>query len=253
MDRRRFLFGLGGAVVALPFLEGLSARNSKAGDPPLHKFAIFLRQANGVQQKENTEPDRYWPNALGAVSTASLSAESDRAVSELKDYGPKLTLVRGVKFAFPGNGCGHSGGGNQCLTAAKVSSTPSGNKSLSMGESIDNRIARELNPTGVEPLTLYAGRMSGYINEVLSYRGPKLLRAAERNPYNAYTRLFGLPTGTTPTPTVDKTALRRKSVNDLVREQLKALSAKPELSKADHERFDLHLTSIRDLEITMST
>ena len=85
--------------------------------------------------------------------------DADRAVNELADYADKLLMVRGTKFAFPGNGCGHSGGGNQCLTAAKVSDDPSGNESLAMGESVDNRIARELNPaSNPDPLTLYAGR-----------------------------------------------------------------------------------------------
>ncbi len=250
MDRRRFLFGLGGAVVALPFLEGLGARSSRAGDPPPFKFAIFLRQANGVQQKENAEPERYWPSALGAVSAASMTADADRATSELKDYGSRLTIVKGVKFAFPGNGCGHSGGGNQCLTAAKVSVDPSGNKSLSMGESLDNRIARELNADGAEPLTLYAGMKAGYINEVLSYRGPQQLRAAERDPYNAYTRLFGL---TPPSEAaLAKKAAGRKSVNDLVRAQMKALLARPDLSSGDRDRLDLHFSSIRDLEVKVA-
>jgi hypothetical protein len=251
MDRRRFLFGLGGAVVALPFLEGLSARKSRAGDPPLHKFAIFVRQANGVQQKENTEPDRFWPSALGPITTASLTADSDRAVAELKDYGPKLTMVRGVKFAFPGNGCGHSGGGNQCLTAAKVSADPSDNKSLAMGESIDNRIARELNSgTNKEPLTLYAGRMAGYIDEVLSYRGPLQLRAAERNPYTAYKKMFNI--ADPDTIALEHKAAGRKSVNDLVRAQMTALLKRPDLSTADKARLDLHFSSIRDLEIKAS-
>jgi hypothetical protein len=251
MDRRRFLFGLGGAVVALPFLEGLSARKSRAGDPPLHKFAIFVRQANGVQQKENTEPDRFWPSALGPITTASLTADSDRAVAELKDYGPKLTMVRGVKFAFPGNGCGHSGGGNQCLTAAKVSADPSDNKSLAMGESIDNRIARELNSgTNKEPLTLYAGRMAGYIDEVLSYRGPLQLRAAERNPYTAYKKMFNI--ADPDTIALEYKAAGRKSVNDLVRAQMTALLKRPDLSTADKARLDLHFSSIRDLEIKAS-
>ena len=248
MDRRRFLFGLGGAVVALPFLEGLGARRSRAGDPPPFKFAIFVRQANGVQQKDGSEPERFWPNAPGPVSKATLTGtDADRAVAELADYGDKLTLVKGVKFAFPGNGCGHSGGGNQCLTAAKVSADPSGNKSLSMGESIDNRIARELNGDGAEPLTLYAGRMAGYIDEVLSYRGPMQLRAAERNPYNAYKRLFGL---TSPDEVaLERKAAGRKSVNDLVRTQMKALLARTDLSGGDRTRLDLHFSSIRDLEI----
>ena len=58
------------------------------------------------------------------------------------------------------------------LTAAAVSEEPSGNESLSMGESIDNRIARHFSNNGGEPLTLYTGPRNGYIEEVLSYRGP---------------------------------------------------------------------------------
>jgi hypothetical protein len=246
MDRRRFLFGLGGVAVALPVLEGLSQKTAKAADA--QKFAVFVRQANGVVQKQGTEPERYFPDAIGPISDATFPA--DRAISEIKGYIDKTLLVRGVSYAFPGNGCGHSGGGNQCLTAAKVSVDPAGNKSLAMGESIDNRIARQLSP-GKEPLTLYAGRMSGYINEVLSYRGAKDLRAAERNPYNAYTRLFGLPDASA--AAVERKALMRKSVNDVVRTQMKALLAKPQLSTGDRERLDLHFSSIRDLEIMIAT
>src|SRR5690606_12123758 len=99
--------------------------------------------------------------APGPLDSASLAAMSDRATSELAPHADKLLLVKGLRFAFPGNGCGHSGGGNQCLTAARVSDDPAGNLSLAMGESIDNRIAAELNTDGTEPLTLYAGKMSG--------------------------------------------------------------------------------------------
>jgi hypothetical protein len=245
MDRRRFLVGLGGVTVALPFLEGLAPKTSKAAETA-SKFAIFLRQANGVVQRSGGEPERWFPDAVGPVNATTLAG---KALDEVKDHASKLLVVRGVRYAFPGNGCGHSGGGNQCLTAARVSSDPSGNKSLAMGESIDNRIARELTP-GREPLTLYAGRMSGYINEVLSYRGAKDLRAAERNPINAYRRLFGM--ATSGSVESEKLALKRKSVNDAVRAQVQQLMSRPDLSKADKERLDLHFTSIRDTEVQMA-
>jgi hypothetical protein len=248
MNRRYFLRGLGGIAVALPFLETFEPRKAQAGGG-YPAFAIFMRQANGVAQ-ETDEPEMFWPNALGALTTAGLAAQTDRATSVLADYADKLLLVRGVDFAFPGNGCGHSGGGNQCLTAAKVSVDPSGNASLSMGESIDNRIARELQPEGVEPLTLYSGRMSGYINEVLSYRGPMQLRAAERNPYTAYQKLFGLDT--LPPETLERLKAQRKSVNDLVRGDMQALMSRADLSKADRERLELHFDSIRDMEESMA-
>lgn len=246
MNRRHFLKGLGGVVVGLPLLEGLASKTTKA-DPTPQKFMVVMRQANGVQQAFDTEPERFWPTALGALTSTTLA--SDRAVSQLSDYKDKMLLVKGVKYAFPGNGCGHSGGGNQCLTAQKVSADPSGNKSLAMGESIDNRIMRELMP-GTEPLTLYAGRMAGYIDEVLSYRDAKMLRAAERNPYNAYKRLFGLPDAGTIANA--KRQLARKSVNDMVRAQMQSLMARTDLSKADHDRLQLHFSAIRDAEISMS-
>lgn len=247
IQRRHFLRGLGGAVIALPFLETFAPKKAlAAGYPP---FAIFMRQANGVVQKTD-EPEMFWPKALGKLTKDDLASQTDRAVSVLSDYADKLLMVRGVNFAFPGNGCGHSGGGNQCLTAAKVSDSPSGNASLAMGESIDNRIARELQPAGVEPLTLYAGKMSGYIDEVLSYRGPKMLRAAERDPFIAYSKLFGA-TNIDPVA-LDRLKAARSSVNDLVRGDMKTLMGRTDLSKGDRDRLSLHFQSIRDLEVTMA-
>jgi len=250
MNRRHFLRGLFGVTLALPFLESLSPRRAEAGPGDVPPFAIFVRQANGVVQQTNVEPEMFWPSSTGALTKDSLLAESDRTVSELADYASQLLLVKGIDFAFPGNGCGHSGGGNQCLTAAKVSDVPSGNESLAMGESIDNRIARELNASGVEPLTLYAGKKAGYINEVLSYRGEKQIRAAEHNPYNAYMALFGL--SDLDPEVLKKLAEQRSSVNDLVRDQMKNLLSRSDLAKTDRERLDLHFQSIRDLEVSLT-
>ncbi|MGQ0504396.1 MAG: DUF1552 domain-containing protein [Myxococcaceae bacterium] len=247
MNRRRFLKGLGGAMVALPWLETFAGRNAAhaAGDVP--PFLVIMRQANGVQQAIGDEPENFWPLSLGAITAATLG---NRAVSELTAHANKLLIVRNVRYANTVNsGCEHSTGGNICLTATDP--TNGGNRSLATGESIDNRIARELTP-GVEPLTLYAGPKEGYIDEVLSYRGAQQLRAAEPNPYNAYQRLFG----TAPTPPNDpnaqRLALARKSVNDLVRDQLKALLGRTDLSTADRQRLDLHFSSIRDVEIAIS-
>ena len=44
---------------------------------------------------------------------------------------------------------------------------PSGNLSLAEGESIDNRIQRDLGKQGVEPVTLYVGAKYGYLDEVI--------------------------------------------------------------------------------------
>ncbi len=249
-SRRNLLRGIGGATLALPFLEALAPEEAKAENGGYAPYAIFCRQANGVAQEVGDEPERFFPNTLGALTQAGLEMQSDRAVSLLSEYADKLTILRGVNFGFPGNGCGHSGGGNQVLTAARVSSSPSGNESLAEGESIDNLIARELQPDGVEPLTLYAGKMSGYINEVLSYRGPQQLRPAERNPFNAYMDLFGL--SSLSPEALEKLRASRMSVNDLVRGAMQRLLSRTDLSLADRDRLDLHFSAIRDLEVNMT-
>jgi len=233
----------------LPMLDVFArtpvARAQEAGK----RFAVFIRQGNGVAQAGGGEPERFWPKALGALTTAGLMGESDKALIELASYANKLLLVKGTKFAFPGNGCGHSGGANQVLTAAKVSPDPSGAKSLAMGESIDNRMAREINPAGREPLTLLTGATQGYLPVVLSYRGAKMLRGADNDPFVVYQRMTGL-SGMDDT-TVQQIASRRKSVNDLVRGQLKDFLGRSDLSGDDRKRLDLHLSSVRDVEVRM--
>jgi hypothetical protein len=247
--RRAFLRGAGTVAIGLPMLDIFAAprRVHAAAEP---KFAVFIRQANGVAQGMGGEQERFWPKALGALTTAGLMASTDRAVSELAMYADKLLMVKGTKFAFSANGCGHSGGGNQVLTAAKVSSSPSGVKSLAMGESVDTRMAREINPEQRDPLTLMTGSTSGYLPVVLSYRGEKQLRGAENDPFNVYKRMTGL--AGMDQGTISEVATRRKSVNDLLRTQLKAFLGRADLSRDDRRRLDLHLSSIRDFENTMA-
>lgn len=251
MNRRHVLRGMGGVVVGLPFLEslapGTTTRGAHAATAAVPPFAIFVRQGNGVQQQNDIEPERFWPTALGPLTTATLG---DRAVSELRDHASRLLIVKSIKYpaAFKDSGCAHSGCGNIAMTASPPSVDPRGNKSLATGESLDNRIARELHP-GVEPLTLYAGPKGGYIDEVLSYRGSLQLRAAENNPWNAYQRLFGM-TGMSAAES-DRLAIQRKSVNDLVRRQMQRLMSWKGLASSDRQRLDLHFSSIRDLETKM--
>ncbi len=248
MNRRRFLFGAG-ALVALPFLEGIVERRARATSSVL-PFAIFVRQGNGVQQAANGETERFWPSFTpGPFTQEALAGDSDRALSELAEHAKSLTFVRGIRFAYPGNSCKHSSGGNQLLTAAKVSDDDC-NSTLALGESIDSRIATQLGGVGDEPLTLYAGRKTGSLDEVLSYRGPRQLRAAERNPFIVYKSLFGL--SNVAPDDLEKLQTQRKSVNDLVRDDMQALLSRNDLSKSDRRRLDLHFTAIRDLENGMS-
>lgn len=261
--RRVFLKGAFGVSMSLPFLDAFAGREAlAAGDDQITpRFFVAVRAGNGVRQEAGSEAEKFWPMQRGPLTRGmleQLDAEGDmRSVGELADHAGKLLIVDGTRYMFPGNGCGHSGGGNQCLTATPPSETPSGNRSLATGESIDNRIQRVLCPNDPEPLTLAAGRSSSYLNEVLSYRPPSagetngVLRAAERNPWEVYKSLFGTPDEMSSDLLEEQIANRRLSINDLLREQLTSLRSNSSLSQADHERLDLHQQSIRDLEVRM--
>jgi hypothetical protein len=256
VGRRLFLHGAAGAVVGLPLLESFIPRAALAQAQASQSFAIFMRQANGCQQSGvGEEPDRFWPSKLGALTTASMTADGGRATSVLKDYASKLLIVRGVEMKqIVDAGCGHSQGGLLCLTASKANGK-NVEKALAQGESIDNRIARDLQGTGSEPLTLRAGMRSSYLDDVLSYRKAGDRRTAESLPYNAYKALFGLGTTDMGGGSIDeaatKLAARRKSVNDLIRAEMKRLLANTKLSAADRERLQQHQDAIRDLEVGM--
>lgn len=250
IKRRRFLQGLGGAMIALPFLESIrfiSSARAQASRPTI--YSVFVRQGNGVQQAMDSEPERFWPRELGKITAESLSTtDADRAVSELAPYADKLLMVRGTKFAFPGAGCGHAGGLNQCLTAARV--IGNGKDSLADGESIDWRIAKEVNPPGVEPLTLMSGPQEAYIAAGLSYSGSGQLRGAQNNPFAVYQDLVGLSGADA--DLINQIITRRKSVNDLVREEMQDLMGKPYLGSEDRQRLQNHFEVIRDMELSMA-
>jgi hypothetical protein len=251
VGRRLFLQGAAGVIVGLPLLETFTPRRAGAA-PSAFRYAVFMRQANGVQQgRYQMEPDRFWPTKLGALTTDGMNADGDQAVNVLADYAAKLLIVRGCQYNSikVDAGCGHSQGGLLCLTASHADGKNI-EKALAVGESIDNRIVRELQQAGDEPLTLRSGVRSSYLDDVLSYRGPRDRRTAEGNPYNTYKALFGIPGGMASTE--QQNTLKRKSVNDFVRSEMATLLSSSKLSQEDRYRLEQHQQAIRDLEVTMS-
>jgi hypothetical protein len=260
LSRRWFLRGVGGVTLGLPLLDASLARGA---DPGPLKFALFMVGSNGVAMEDPSrtgEVETFWPSKTGPLTTASLQAEdtqNGRTLGLLANYAPRLLLVRGVDQPYGSAGCDHQSGDNMCLTSAKIYG--SGNTSLADGESIDNRIARERNPGGHEPPTLRAGWRpvdgTGYDNAgFISYMGARQPRAAEPSPLKAYQRIVGM----TDAPMTDsmaqqRLALQRKSINDILRAQIKALMASPALSSDDLQRLQQHFDSVREMEIGMVT
>lgn len=250
MNRRMVLRGLGGVALTLPFLESLLPRAARAQAPSTNGYAIFFRQANGVAQEDagNGEVEQFFPRDIGALTEASMAG---RAVDELTAYRQKLLVLRNVNMEFFDYGDGHAWGCLQGLTARGPTVPNQGGGSEAAGESIDHRIGRELNPQGRDSLFMFCGDTGGWLNgPSISYRGPGQRRTALHNPFNAYQTLVGEGGGLS-NEARQQIAVRGRSVNDLVRAQLGAILNHPRLSAWDKDRLQLHLDSVRDIEVEL--
>lgn len=253
ISRRIILKGIGGAVLALPFLEGLAPKGARAGMDS-NRFVIFFRQANGCAQAQNNgeigmEPDRFWPTSMGALSAATMMG---RAVDELSAHASQLLMIRNVNYGDYDFGDGHAAGCMQALTARGPQVEGAGGDSEAGGESIDHRIGAELNAGGRDSLFLFAGQGGGWLNGgSISHRGPGNRRSAIYDPWSAYMTVSGGDTGMSDAARMQLVE-RQRSINDLVREQLASVLARPQLSTEDRRRLDLHLSAVRDLEVALT-
>ncbi len=246
VNRRAFLRGAAGVAVGLPFLESLPERSAWAAeDKPV--FSLFICAVSGVV------PASFFPGSLGALTPAGLAA-AEKATSKLSAHAEHLLFLDGIRWPFLPTGEPHA----ETLCMALTASEPAGSGSMATasGPSADWVIADRVQP-GTPPLTLYAGnKRNGYIAERLSFSKAGATTAAEDNPYTLYQKLVGiLPPGGTADPggtDAERLLLEsRKSIHDLVRDDLRALMANPRLSASDKQRLQQHFDAIRDVENTM--
>ena len=88
-----------------------------------------------------------------------------------------------------------------------------------------------------------------YLPGVLSYYGERSPRGADSSPITVYNKIVNRTTFDESNALQE---LRRKSINDFLREQINDLTSRTDLSADDRQRLDVHFSSIRDLEIQMA-
>ncbi len=92
LNRRRFLYGLGGAVVAAPFLSSIAEREAKADSVPVDvpkRLIVFFTHYGCLT-------NRWFPaKSHGSLSTADYSAL--KTLKPLAPYADKLLMVRGIR------------------------------------------------------------------------------------------------------------------------------------------------------------
>ncbi len=251
LNRRLFLRGLG-VTLGLPVLESLGATGCKP--PPrapgdAGSFAIFFRQPSGVASLQHNEelgnePERFWPRQHGRLTPESVAG---RALEELTAHLERLLVVGNVNHAKFDYGDGHANGALQALT----SQGPMPGTAMPFvepnGPSLDMYLAHALTGGAQDSLYLHAGAITGYLGGAcISHRAAGVRHAAERDPFQAFTAVMG--NAAQAKADADDRAALRKSVNDVVRDQMGRLMAHPRLSVADRSRLQDHFDAIRDTE-----
>jgi hypothetical protein len=256
LSRRALLRGVGGVVVALPFLDAMTA---KAQSNSAAKRLVIFYSPNGTNagdSPELAEEIDFWPAAMGAGFV--LGGE----VSPLESLREKLLFVSGINaescYADRALGVGdsHSIGLSQMLTGVqfiedgstygKVSNQTAG---YAGGISIDQHIAKSLGTSTRFP-SLEFGVITSTDAGVMPFSrmisaGPNQPVPPIEDPAAMFQRIFsdGTPEST---GAVDTSFAERRSVLDFVAEDLESLAA--EVGVTDRQKLDLHLTAVRELE-----
>ncbi|HXJ19207.1 MAG TPA: DUF1552 domain-containing protein [Polyangia bacterium] len=247
-----FLRGLGGAVVAAPFLPSVWERQAKgqaASPGPAKAFIAMFTHYGCVTTK-------FFPaKSHGALATTDLV----NSIAPLAPYMSKLLIVRGMRGMNEWTENNTNGGGkgqgndphlNPCgsyFTLQPV--TPNSNDPFSftqatkfnaqpVGSSLDHIMAQQLSSTGT-PLFMRVGNSGGTKGESpqsnISYlkSSTNASDAADIYPglgtpsqvFSALTGLFMTGTGTTTTPgnTDTYASTRGQKISDLVKGELESL------------------------------
>jgi hypothetical protein len=247
MRRRTFLRGAGGVAVALPLLESLHWRRftptASAAGPATKRLLVYFT-CNGANLETFFPATDYGP--LSAASFPDTCA-----LAPLRDHASRLLIPRGIYMAprgfnwddFAQQGDDHAKGMGHKLTAQPL--LPG--TLFADGPSFDQVAAQAINPGGKPALTTMVGYRANNQLGYISFSGPDSPVTGENNPWLIYQDLMGL--GDISEEAKLRIAQRRQSVLDMVEDDFAALQSK--LSKDDAMKVEMHLDSIRDLELGM--
>ena len=248
-NRRILLKGLGGALVAAPFLPSLWERTVKAQSAQT-KTVRFIVQFTHYGCITNN----WFPNKLeGALSAADLMPTS---LAPLAPFASKLLMPRGIRtmneWTASNTGAGKGRGqGNDSHTQIAGSIftcqpvTPNSNEPFSFGDpkfnakpvgpSLDHVIAKQLSPMGTPLFMNTAGVKNERAQSAISYSAAETIFPAQ-TATQAYGALTGLFDQGTPMNQDTWEVAKGKAVTDIVKRDLSWLMSQ-DMSRADKEKL----------------
>lgn len=248
VERRRFLRGLGSALV-LPAFESAQAAPGLATTrtgAPLRMAVVYF--PNGAIQ-----PD-WWPN------TARKTFELGRTMAPLESLRSKIQIIRGLDHheANPGaDGAGdHARASGTFLTGVRVRKTAGAD--VKAGISIDQVIANQIGHLTRFPsleLTCDAVRKSGNCDSGyscayqfnLAWRSESTPISPEPNPRLLFERLFGEGPHGKRGENLKHRRRQQRSILDFVTDDARTLHG--ELGTRDKQKLDEYLNSVREVEV----
>ena len=220
--RRTMLRGIGGAVVALPFLECFGRTTDKK-QAPTRFSSLFM--PNGVN------PPDWMPKGVGT------DYELSPILAPLKDHRSNITVVSNLMNEVA------SSNHIKLTSAFLCGQNHVGQKSEA---SVDHLIAKQIGRNSRVPhlrLGTEPPRAQGYLTcSNVSWNEDDVLLAPELNPRVAFDRMFR----DFNSPEARRKAVKQRSVLDAVLDRSKSISR--DLSSHDKHKMDQYFSSIRELE-----
>jgi Protein of unknown function (DUF1552) len=240
ITRRNFLGRVALPAALGPFVPRLNAHAD--GAAPTRLLLLFTGCGS--------VPSEYWP--MGGETDFTFKPGS--ITESFAGLRAKVILPKGLKRPRGGGG-GHESAFRTLWTGAGQTGNGGGFGGYAKGPSIDQIIAKKL-PMGQ---TTFQSLQFGVQHDgpganpsvltVMTYADAGQPLAPESNPYTMFDRLMlgssGTPTGISQDQ-LDKIRGRRKSVLDLVNEELKSLA--PKLDRSDRVKVQQHVEGLSSIE-----
>lgn len=237
--RRAFLRGLGGVVVALPFLESLACpRGARAAvSPP--KRCILWSWPNGIVL------DRWTPKTASDGTITELSPILAPLSAHVRHLLPVSGLRLGSALVPENVASGHARGAGALFTNSRLGEATDGSASFALSCSIDRELATRLAPpTRFDVLRVQVGNATPTPLATMFYDASGVPAVPNPSPWDVHRQLFS--DASTDPVAFDALVARRRTILDAVVEEYRALRCA--VGAEDRPRLDRHLEAIREVE-----
>jgi hypothetical protein len=243
-NRRNFLKALGISTALSPFIPYLD-RIAEASGSTFPKRLLLAFAPNG------TIESRFWPSG----SEQQFSFPKGTITESLAPFSASLIFPKNLTRQKPHGGGPHEGAMASLWTGSSLNMDASGLYQYAKGPSIDQIIAAKLpQVTPFQSLALSVAhdeQIGGDVDastKYMTYEAANSPVIPDPDPYHVFSSLM-LSGGPTPTVTPDALAAvraQRKSVLDLVLNELNTLNTK--IGAEDRDKVQGHIAGLRDIE-----